>query len=302
MSTEAQAPDTGGVESSIREAHGQLPEIARQRKLLKYFRYGMPLGIILILLIGCYTLYKSARTNIIDRKDELASEFQQHTQSILPAVEAQAKESADRLVPMVEQKFKDAQEKARGKLPSALQTASDELKSGMNDSMNQKMNAVMEQTIGRQRTKLTQTFPEQFQCAPGETRDSSPDCRRKQEALDDLLGKINHSYHQWAIDEMNTTFREHFDALADIHNTMSNFGGAGKAAGPAGATAPSSAKMTAAPGEVVSLWLEIVAQSMAGSSDTFEKDKSECVCPDKGAAPESGAPVVAPEPKKEVAP
>ena len=201
---------------------------------------------------------------------------------------------------MVEAKFRDAQEKARGKLPSALQTASDDLKSGMSASMNEKMDAVLKQTITRQRAKLTETFPEQFQCAPGESREGSPDCKRKQDSLDDLLGKINHSYHQWAIDEMNTTFTEHFAALADIHATMNNFGSAGPAAaaGPAGDKAPSGAKVGAAPGEIIALWLEIVAQSMAGSSDTFEKGLPEnCDCSAKGAG-DKPAPEKADAPKE----
>lgn len=211
--------------------------------------------------------------NVVDRKDELAKEMQDRTQAILPKIEQSAKESAERLIPIMKDKFAKAQAKAQSELPDALDKASKSMSAHLDLHMKQTMDKELDSVIVRQRTRLEDTFPEQLKCSPADPPDK---CKKKKAEADRLMGEIKHAYQDWAIHELRTTFDGHLKSMDDIRQTMAGFGAkapAANAAGPAGAAPPSAPSAADTPRNLLEMWLELVTETIAGPSDTFDENE-----------------------------
>ena len=268
----------GAVENEVRSAYDRLPEIAGKRKKLRILRIAIPLIILIVVVGGMLMLGKKAVDNVVDRKDELIHHFQQRSTSMLHKLETQAVVSANKVLPRLQEEMVAAQKKAAANLEDVMHTQTE----GMGQRLNKKMNDKLEAALGvvheTQKQKLQSTFPEKLKCAK---TDDAATCKKKEEALERIMDEIQRSYRDWAIQEMRTTFDGHLKAMDDIRKTMSSFGAtrtckadadcgdAGKC--DAGTCMGDKLVKADAPGDMLMMWLELVAETMGGDSGLFDE-------------------------------
>ncbi len=267
MSDEGGAPTTGGIENNIRAAYDRLPEIEAKRKTVRLLKLFLPLAVLGIVLIGLYSLWGAARANVVDRKEELTLHFKNKTSSIIPRVERQAKESAERVLPRLQQELGQAQRKAQESLRDVFAQRTDGMGKRLEEKMNAKLDEELVNVNKTQRLKMQATFPGQLKC----NKDDTPaQCEKKEADLDRVMDEIQRSYRDWAIMEMRTTFDQHLKAMDTIRATMGKF----KAPSGKGKTGEGGEAVSAdAPAEMMMLFLELAAEYMGGSSDLFEKQE-----------------------------
>lgn len=263
MSDEEGAPSTGSMENNIRAAYDRLPEIMAKRKTARILRLLLPLAVLAIVLIGLWMMWSTLTTNVFDRKDELFAHFQGRSGGILPRVERQVKESAERVLPRLRGEMAQAQANAQAKLGDVISTHTSDMGERLDRKMNERLEAALARVSAGQRLKLQQTFPDQLKC---NSSDTAEQCQKKEDDLDRIMDEIQRSYRDWAIQEMRTTFDGHLKAMDDIRKTMTSF-----AQKPAEGEEGEPASAGTAPGDMLMMFLELVAESLGGSNELFEE-------------------------------
>ncbi len=266
MSDDGTTPSTGGIENNIRAAYDRLPEIEQKRKTTRLLKMFLPLAVLGIVLIGLYSLWGSARSNVVDRKEELTLHFKNKTSAIIPRVERQAKESAERVLPRLQEELRVARMKAQESLTDVFAQRTEGLGERLEEKMNLKLQEELLAVSTTQRQKLQATFPDQLKC----NKDDTPaQCEKKEADLNRIMDEIQRSYRDWAIMEMRTTFDGHLKAMDDIRATMGKFTAPGAKKGEEG----KEGVKPDAPADMMMLFLELAAEYMGGNSDLFEKQE-----------------------------
>lgn len=254
---------TGGIENSIRAAYDRLPDIQARRKTSRLMKWLLPLVVLAIVVVGLMSLWGAARANVVDRKDELTSHFQARMNLIVPRVERQARQTAEHVLPRLQEELSTAQQQASSNLDETLEKHT----SGMGVRLEARMNTQLDDALGtvqrRQRAKLVETFPDLLKCTAGDT---PQECQRKGDDLDRLMEEIERSYRDWAIQEMRTTFNGHFEAMSNIRGTMAQFTRVDAQSD----DAQSTTAVSTAPSDMLLLFIELTAEYVGGASGLFE--------------------------------
>lgn len=263
MSDEAQTPESGDMESTIRTAYDRLPDIQKNRKKTLWVILGYVAVILGIVGIGISAMVSTVEHNIVDRGDELASNLQQRLELILPKLEQVANEVAKDTLPGIQKQLLDALADAQRNLPAILDKSTRGMEARLTKKMNNKIDAAVKSAMESQREKLRSEMPDLFKCTDRDTKES---CDKKDETLDLLMLELLKSYRSWAVSELRTTFSAHLTAMDDIRKTMVGFTPGKSRKGDSNET-----NMATAPDEMLTLWLELVGEAMAGSNDLFEE-------------------------------
>jgi hypothetical protein len=209
-------------------------------------------------------LYSTAHTNISDKRDELMKEFQQRASGIMPKMERQAQETAERVLPKLEKELSAAQAKAAQKLPEELVKQSQDLQARLEANMKRELREALEAVKKRQSDALRKELKGHLECKPEEDRDL---CKRKDSQFQAMLQGMTDAYAEWAIEELKTTFNDHLAALEDIRKTMNAFAAEEKPN--VGDGAPAVLSTGAAPGDMLMMFLELVADSFGDADPLF---------------------------------
>lgn len=251
------------TDTAVRQATVGLAAIRKARKQLFWIKISLPITVIAIVLIGIWVLFDTARTNMVDRKEELFTHFQARAKHFVPRVERQAKESAERVIPQLREQMTRAHEQGQERFQTELQQHTNGLNERLNKRMNTKLDEALDDVAKSQREKLKSTFPKQLKCLPEDTKER---CKQKEETLDKIMAEIQKSYRDWAVQEMRTTFDGHLKEMDQIRKTMAVFSAPKEGDG----EAPTGASGADAKGDMLLLWLELVAESMGGDGDVFD--------------------------------
>jgi hypothetical protein len=256
-------PQGSDLESTIRKAYDRLPSIVKQRRRLLWVVLGYIGGIISIVSIGIMVMWSTAETNISERQTELVSHLKHRGEQLWNSYSKAAAVVAKDVLPGVEDQLMEALADAQRNLPAALDKATLGMEKRLTESMNKKVQEAQIQAMESQRTKLKNLMPDLFHCKKGESPES---CKKKDDTLDLLMVELMKSYKAWAVSELRTTFSGHLKAMDDIGKTMAKFTPGRLKKG----ESPAKVSMTTAPGDMLSLWMELVAESLAGSNELFE--------------------------------
>ncbi len=259
------AENEEGLQRRISAAHESLTEIAAKRKVLRWLRIAVPVVAILLVVVGLMMLADSARTNVVERKDELSTEFQKRASqmNLAERIQREAEQTIDRVLPRLQQEIDAAQAKIVAIVPKTLETETAGMEARVKKHMNDTLNTSLDDVKKRQRDFLMKEFGEYLECKPTDSRDI---CSNKEKQIDALMGELTGVFRDWAVEQMTGTFNAHLKTLADIHTTVAAFSKKGAESGDA---ASKSVASGTAPADMLRLFVEAAADALGGGESAF---------------------------------
>jgi hypothetical protein len=253
------------LERRIQSSHARLEEIQKRRRALRWIKLSIPLAALVIIFTGLWLIWSSARTNVVDRKDELATAFQDRAgqTNLADRLERDAKKAAERVMPVIQSQLQKAQDKLGATLPSALEKASKDLEPRVRTHMEEALNKALSEVRARQAELLMANFGQYINCRPGAPEE---ECKAKRNRTDKLLEDITAEYHEVAIVQTTIALNAHLNALGDIHDAVSGLAHRDPAAA---AAAQRSAARGAAPTDMLMIFVEAVGESLGGNTEAF---------------------------------
>ncbi len=259
------APMNGDSLLQIGAAAARLPEIAERRKRSRQLRWvGIAVPILLVVL-GIWWLVRSTTHNVVERRDEFATAFQEraNARQLAERIANQAKDAAMRVMPEVERQIEKAQATLSARLPKAIEAAAHTLENDVKRHMKTKLDTTLTAVKQRQKEVLMKHFGSYLDCKPSDSRDI---CSEKGGQVQKLLDEVTGAYQDWAVQQLTGTFNSHLKALGEIHQTVAMMAKGGEEAGDKSAKSAASGN---APTDMLMIFVEMAGDALGAGEASF---------------------------------
>ncbi|MBT9559535.1 MAG: hypothetical protein IV100_26125 [Myxococcales bacterium] len=258
-------PMDGDALRQIGAAAARLTEIAERRRRSRQLRWVGILVPILLVVLGIWWLVRSTTHNVVERRDEFATAFQERAndRQLAERIATQAKDAAMRVMPEVERQIEKAQATLSARLPKAIEAAAHTLENDVKRHMTEKLDTTLADVKTRQREVLMKHFGTYLECKPSDSRDV---CSEKNAQVQKLLDEVTAAYQDWAVQQLTGTFNAHLKALGDIHQTVATMA---KGSEEAGDKAAKSASGGNAPTDMLMIFVEMAGDALGAGEASF---------------------------------
>jgi hypothetical protein len=214
------------------------------RKKMQVLRWGFPLLIIAIFFTYAYLIYDSIKSV---EEDKFFARLQQNLTHIWPVVGDEMKRVGKAVYPFYTEEFQKAITDATPQLEEKFASEMDELRSSFESRVSRDLSHMLANAYQQQLEILRSEVPESAGNATG---------------TNDVITSINAATVTWMKDLFSATLQEHAAAFLDLKNVLDKSYRLGD-----------DAKHQIDAEQLLSLWLEVVDDSMSGKT-LIDSDKA----------------------------
>ena len=213
------------------------------KKRMKLVRIVGPLAMVLVSVMQIWSIVNMFRD--LDT-DKLTTTMQTEAERVMPRIQTNILQSAERLRPAVMDAFAQYQTVLGPRLGEVFDKEVGELKGTLNDELKQGLADGLGKAQDRQRGEIVKNFPE---------------LKEDTEAQTAILDAAKAGAEEWAMGQFTTSLNGHIAAMEDIRNTLNSKFGAGAEGG------------KEEPQQVMMTYLELMAETMGGDENIIANEE-----------------------------